>query len=61
MIKIKKVTEVAKEFNVTRQTVLNWINKGIIKASQPFKTYLIEESEIERLKNKEKGYGGNNE
>lgn len=53
--KMKTVTETAKVFGVTRQTVLNWINKGIITASQPYKEYRIEETEIERLKNKTKG------
>lgn len=44
------VTEVAKIFNVSRQTILEWINKGIIKAAKPDRRYFIAESEVERLK-----------
>jgi len=44
------VTEFAKEMGVSRQTVLSWINKGVIKAVRPVKEYRIDKSELERLK-----------
>lgn len=46
---MKTVTETAKIFGVSRQTILIWINKGIIKAVQPLREYRIPETEIERL------------
>lgn len=45
-----KVSEVAKIFNVSRQTVLYWIKSGTIKAVKPVKDYRISEEEVERLK-----------
>lgn len=49
-----RVKEVAKIFNVSRQTVLEWINKGIIKAVKPDRTYFISLEEVERLKGGDK-------
>lgn len=43
------VTEVAKMFSVSRQTVLKWINNGKIKAVKVVKVYRIPKEEIERL------------
>lgn len=48
------VSETAKIFNVSRQTILVWINKGIIKAVQPNRLYLISEEEVDRVKGGEK-------
>lgn len=50
-----KVSEVAKIFNVSRQTVLYWIKNGTIKAVKPLKDYRISEDEVERLKTNYKG------
>ena len=50
-----KVSEVAKIFNVSRQTVLNWIYNGTIKAVKPRRDYRISEKEVERLKTNYKG------
>lgn len=50
-----KVSEVAKIFNVSRQTVLYWIKNGTIKAVKPLKDYRISEEEVERLKTTYKG------
>ena len=44
-----KVTEVAKMFSVSRQTVLKWINNGKIKAVKVVKVYRIPKEEIDRL------------
>ena len=43
------VTEVAKMFSVSRQTVLKWINNGKIKAVKVVKVYRIPKDEINRL------------
>ena len=43
------VTEVAKQFSVSRQTVLKWIKAGKIKAVKVVKVYRIPNEEIERL------------
>ena len=43
------VTEVAKMFSVSRQSVLKWINNGKIKAVKVVKVYRIPKEEIERL------------
>ena len=43
------VTEVAKMFSVSRQTVLKWINNGKIKAIKVVKVYRIPKEEIDRL------------
>ena len=43
------VTEVAKMFSVSRQTVLKWINNGKIKAVKVVKVYRIPKEEIDRL------------
>ena len=43
------VTEVAKMFSVSRQTVLKWIKNGKIKAVKVVKVYRIPKEEIERL------------
>ena len=48
------VTNFAQEMGVTRQTVLNWIEKGVIMAVKPVKEYRINESELKRLKAGEK-------
>ena len=53
-MKMYTTTEAAKIFGVTRKTVLNWIDKGIIKAVQPLREYRISEEEIERLMKGEK-------
>ena len=42
-------TEVAIQLRVTRQTIMNWIKSGYIKATQVGRKYLIEQSEVERL------------
>jgi excisionase family DNA binding protein len=47
---MKSVTETAKIFGVSRQTILNWIEGNKIKATRIVGTYRIEEEEIERLK-----------
>ena len=43
------VTEVAKQFSVSRQTGLKWINNGKIKAVKVVKVYRIPKEEIDRL------------
>lgn len=43
------VTEVAKMFSVSRQTVLKWINNGQIKAVKVVKVYRIPKEEVDRL------------
>ena len=43
------VTEVAKQFSVSRQTVLKWINNGKIKAVKVVKVYRIPKEEIDRI------------
>ena len=43
------VTEVAKQFSVSRQTVLKWIKTGKIKAGKVVKVYRIPKEEIVRL------------
>ena len=43
------VTEVAKMFSVSRQTVLKWINNGKINAVKVVKVYRIPKEEIDRL------------
>lgn len=43
------VTEVAKMFSVSRQTVLEWIKSGKIKAVKVVKVYRIPSEEIERI------------
>ena len=48
------VTEVAKMFSVSRQTVLKWINKGKIKAVKVVKVYRIPKEEIDRLIDKQR-------
>ena len=48
---MKTTTEVAEIFGVSRQTILTWINEGILKAAQPRREYRITEEEIERLMN----------
>lgn len=47
------VTEVAKQFSVSRQTVLKWINKGKIKAVKVDKVYRIPREQIDMLIAKE--------
>ena len=51
---MKTVTETAKMLGVSRQTILVWISKGIIKAIKPMKEYRISEEEIERVLKGEK-------
>ena len=48
------VTEVAKMFSVSRQTVLKWINNGKIKAVKVVKVYRIPKEEIDRLIDKQR-------
>ena len=48
------VTEVAKMFSVSRQTVLKWINNGKIKAVKIVKVYRIPKEEIDRLIDKQR-------
>ena len=48
------VTEVAKMFSVSRQTVLKWINNGKIKAVKVVKVYRIPKEEINRLIDKQR-------
>ncbi len=45
-----KVTEVAERLGVSRQTVLTYINKGLINAQRYVREYRIDEEEVERLK-----------
>lgn len=45
-----KTTEVAKELGISRQTVLTYINKGIIKAARYDRQYRVSRDEVERLK-----------
>ena len=47
------VTEVAKMFSVSRQTVLKWINNGKIKAVKVVKVYRIPKEEIDSLIDKQ--------
>lgn len=49
-MKYYTVTQTAKELGFTRQTILNWINKGKVKAFRVIKEYRIPESEVERIK-----------
>ena len=46
--------EVGKIFGVTRQTILVWINRGVIKATMPNGSYRIPKSEIDRVKGETK-------
>ena len=48
------VTEVAKQFSVSRQTVLKWIKTGTIKAVKVVKVYRIPKEEIDRLIDKQR-------
>lgn len=48
MLSVKQVAEI---FNVSKQTVFNWIANGNIKAVMIVGQYRIEQSEVERLKN----------
>ena len=48
------VTEVAKQFSVSRQTVLKWIKTGKIKAVKVVKVYRIPKEEIDRLIDKQR-------
>ena len=48
------VTEVAKMFSVSGQTVLKWINNGKIKAVKVVKVYRIPKEEIDRLIDKQR-------
>ena len=47
--KMYTTTEAGKAFGVTRQTILIWINRGVIKAVMPNGNYRIPKSEIERV------------
>lgn len=49
-MKYYTVAEVAKELRFSRQTILSWINKGVIKAVRGMRGYRIPEEELERLK-----------
>ena len=48
------VTEVAKQFSVSRQTVLKWIKTEKIKAVKVVKIYRIPKEEIDRLIDKQR-------
>ena len=48
------VTEVAKQFSVSRQSVLKWIKTGKIKAVKVVKVYRIPKEEIDRLIDKQR-------
>ena len=48
------VTEVAKQFSVSRQTVLKWIKTGKIKAVKVVKVYRIPKEEIDGLIDKQR-------
>ena len=48
--KVYTTTEAAKELGFTRQTVLNWIKSGEIKAFKIMRAYRINESEIKRIR-----------
>jgi excisionase family DNA binding protein len=48
-MKLYNLVYVAQTFCVTRQTVLNWVNTGYIKAAKVGRKYLVPESEIKRL------------
>ena len=52
--KMYTVTEVAKMFSVSRQTVLKWINNGKIKAVKVVKVYRIPKEKIDRLIDKQR-------
>ena len=58
--KMLTVTEVAKMFSVSRQTVLKWINKGKINAVKIVKVYRIPKEEIDRLIDKQRKEDGKN-
>lgn len=45
-----RVSEFAKLFGVSRQTVLNWIKNGVIVAVKPVKEYRIPREEADKLK-----------
>lgn len=47
MLSLKQVADI---LNVSRQTVLNWVKTGYIKAVKIGRQYRIEQSEIERLR-----------
>lgn len=53
------VTEVAKKFSVSRQTVLKWINNGKIKAVKVVKVYRIPKEEIDWLIDNQRKEDGN--
>ena len=55
------VTEVAKTFSVSRQTVLKWINNSKIKAVKVVKVYRIPKDEIDRLIDKQRKEDESNE
>jgi excisionase family DNA binding protein len=45
------VSELAKELKTSRQTIINWINNGNIKAIElPNKRYRIPVKEVEKIK-----------
>lgn len=44
------VTETAKRLGFSRQTILTWINKGVISAVRGIHEYRVPVSEVERLK-----------
>ena len=55
------VTEVAKMFSVSRQTVLKWINNGKINAVKVVKVYRIPKEEIDRRIDKHRKEDESNE
>ena len=48
--KVLSLKQVADILNVSRQTVLNWVKSGYVKAVKIGRQYRIEQSEIERLR-----------
>ena len=51
MEQMYSLTQVAKIFSVTRQTILNWVKTGTIHAVKVGRKWLVKESEIERVQN----------
>lgn len=45
-------TEAAIQLRVTRQTIMNWIKSGYLKAVKVGRQYRIEQIEIDRLRGK---------
>jgi excisionase family DNA binding protein len=50
-----KSNEVTKIFGIHRNTFINWVKDGRIKASKIGRQYFVSKDEIERLKNEIQG------